>query len=312
MKKTAKILALVLSLIMVLSVSSAFFISANAAASPSLNVTQTGKSGNTVTVAVNLTDGSFNAMDFQFNTSEGVTCESISASGGYGNKTNGKVSMASIDGYSKGQVITATFKVPEEGSYSITGSASSCTVTTENGNKSVSPSISGSASGSNTKPTSTTTTTKKTTTTTTTKKVDPSKTSTTSKKVDPSKSTAKTSSRVTTTLKGKTTKVSTTSASIPTTELDNEALTSTDVSDEEVTLPDDVDVYGEDIANEDDNWYTGDEDSEKAGEDDEEKPEYNKKMIGAIGGSAAALVAAATAGIVIANKKKKDEDEYDY
>ena len=146
MKKTAKIIALVLSLIMVMSVASAYVFYADAASSPTLNITETGRTDDTVTVAVNLTSGSFNAMDFQFNTS-GVTCESISASGGYGNKANGKVSMASVDGYTGGNVITATFKLPEEGSYSISGSASSCTVTENGGNREVGASVSGGVSG---------------------------------------------------------------------------------------------------------------------------------------------------------------------
>ena len=314
MKKTAKIFALGLTLVMVIGIACACVINANAAAAPSLNVTETSKSGNKVTVAVNLTSGEFNSLDFKFNTSSGVTCDSISASGGYGNPANGKVSMASVNPYTGGSVITATFTVPEEGDYSITGSASSCSVTENGGNVEVTPNISGGAHGTNSKPTEKPTTKK---TDPTTKKTDPTKSTT--KKTDPTKSTAKTTTKATTTRKGQpstkptTTKKgqTTTSTTIPTTDLDKDALAK---EEENVTLPEDEDVFGDDVIDaEGEDMYSDydySDDETEAEDGEEKKPVDNKKAIALIGGSAAVLIGGAVTGIVLANKKKKDEDNF--
>lgn len=149
MRKLKKLLALVLSLIVIGGTMAASF-AASAAENPVLELVKTGEDGNVVTVAVNVVSGKFNAMDFTFNLSAGVKCESI-LSQGKGiitvNTANCKISMGSVDGYSKGTVITASFIVPENDTYAISGSVTSCTVAEKGRNVDVLAVVTGSVTG---------------------------------------------------------------------------------------------------------------------------------------------------------------------
>ncbi len=136
MKNLKKILAAVLCLIMVMGTCSVFAINASAVSGPSFSLEETAKDGSKVTMELKLKKGGFNALDFQFVMSSGVTCESIKineALTGSKNTANGKVSLV----YStspiapfeeKATVVTAVFNVPASGSYSITGKVENCAV----------------------------------------------------------------------------------------------------------------------------------------------------------------------------------------
>ncbi len=317
MKKSAKILAFVLSLIMVLSVASAFAINASAETSPSLNVKETSREGNKVTVAVDLTDGTFNALDFQFNTSDGVKCESINPSGnvmGVGNKENGSVSAITTSTLSPGTVITATFTVPEDKDYSITGSVSNCAVTTTNAsgeivNNSVKPNVSGGVEGkAGEKPTQAPTE-KSTDAPKPTEKTTAKTTKKTTAKT--TKKTAKTTTRKYTTTRryttARTNRIYTTS--LPRTTTDPNSTTSSLFDD-----PTTFEAITDDIFEEEDYpTYYEDEASEDGSdtEDAEEEEPINVKLIAAIAGGALVLVGGAVAAIIITNRKKNNESEFD-
>lgn len=138
MKKLSKVLALVMCLVMMMGISSSLFISASAAtAAPVFTLEEASKNGSTVTYELKLKSGGFNALDFNFVMSSGVTCTSIKyadgVNGGITNPKTGKTSFASTETYSKaGTVLTATFTVPS-GSYSITGDIENCAISGADG-----------------------------------------------------------------------------------------------------------------------------------------------------------------------------------
>ncbi len=114
-----------------------------------LEIVKTNQDNNYVTVQVNVVSGYFEAMDFQFIMSDGVTCDQISAYGGIGmvNNTNGKVSMVSVDGYTAGTVLSATFSVPSDDIFTITGQASCYIAADDNDTQSVNTIINGAVKG---------------------------------------------------------------------------------------------------------------------------------------------------------------------
>lgn len=312
MNRTSKIVAFILSLVMVLGLASAFTLSASAETAPSFNVKQVSQEDNKVTVAVDLTSGEFNAVDFQFNTSDGVKCESINVNGGVmgvTNTANGKVSAASTNTYSTpGTFITATFTVPEEGSYSITGSASGAaiTVTGEDGtleNKSVSASVSGKASG----------TTKKKEEETTTKKDSTTKKTTTTKKDSKTTKTTNKNSKTTKTTKKGDKSTTDKSSNVKTTEIDPDAIT--DMSEESTEDTSAEAAFGdEDIAYYDDEDTSSKKSKDNNKDDDDEEDDglaIDPMLIAIIAGAAVLLIGGAIAAIVITNKNKNDDDYYD-
>ena len=183
MKKGAKIISVVLSVAMVLSLVWAFTVNSLAADAPVFAVKEVSKKYNTVTVEVNLLSGSFNALDLNFRYSRGVKLKTIEQGSAF--KTSGAMAMlnpnantsadqshasiVAIDGYNqKGQMLVATFQVPFASDYSISVYATDCRITVGNDNVEVKPTVKESVSYKYEKPT--TSTTKSTTTTTTTTK----------------------------------------------------------------------------------------------------------------------------------------------
>ena len=137
MKKLSKVLALVMCLVMMMGVCSSLFINAYAASAPAFSLEETSKNGNTVTYELKLKNGGFNALDFNFVMSKGVTCTSIKyadgVNGGIANPKTGKTSFASTETYSKaGTIITATFTVPSD-SYTISGDIENCAISGADG-----------------------------------------------------------------------------------------------------------------------------------------------------------------------------------
>ncbi len=156
MKKGAKIISVVLSVAMVLSLVWAFAVNSLAADAPVFAVKEVSKKYNTVTVEVNLLSGSFNALDLNFRYSRGVKLKTIEQ--GSALKTSGAMamlnpnantsadqshaSMIAIDGYNqKGQMLVATFQVPFASDYSISVYATDCRITVGNDNVEVKPTV---------------------------------------------------------------------------------------------------------------------------------------------------------------------------
>ena len=156
MKKGAKIISIVLSVAMVLSLVWAFAVNSLAADAPVFAVKEVSKKYNTVTVEVNLLSGSFNALDLNFRYSRGVKLKTIEQ--GSALKTSGAMamlnpnantsadqshaSMIAIDGYNqKGQMLVATFQVPFASDYSISVYATDCRITVGNDNVEVKPTV---------------------------------------------------------------------------------------------------------------------------------------------------------------------------
>lgn len=184
MKKGAKIISIVLSVAMVLSLVWAFAVNSLAADAPVFAVKEVSKKYNTVTVEVNLLSGSFNALDLNFRYSRGVKLKTIEQGSAF--KTSGAMamlnpnantsadqshaSMVAIGGYNqKGQMLVATFQVPFASDYSISVYATDCRITVGNDNVEVKPTVKESVSYKYEKPTTSTTKSTTTTTTTTTK-----------------------------------------------------------------------------------------------------------------------------------------------
>lgn len=305
MNKTSKIISFILSIVMVLGVASAFTMCASAedATAPTLNVKQISQDGNQVTVGVDLASGGFNALDFQFNTSEGVTCNEITVNSGVfssSNPKNGQVAAISTNGYStSGNLITATFTVPEDKEYSISGTSTNCSVSTKDasGNitdTSVTPSISGAATG---KAVTTTKAAAKVSTKSTTKSTTKAATKATTNK-------AKTTNKATTTRRynnNNNNYNSIRTTSLPaTTSTTTEEITTEDVTEDIVVAEDIIPSY-----------YTETTTSTTVAEE-EDGNAIDTKVIAVIAGVAVLLVGGAVAAIVITNKKRRDEDaEFD-
>lgn len=286
MKKGAKIISVVLSVAMVLSLVWAFVVNSLAADAPVFAVKEVSKKYNTVTVEVNLLSGSFNALDLNFRYSRGVKLKTIEQ--GSALKTSGAMamlnpnantsadqshaSMIAIGGYNqKGQMLVATFQVPFASDYSISVYATDCRITVGNDNVEVKPTVKESVSYKYEKPTTSTT---KSTTTTTTKAPNQPKPN------NPANTTNKTNN-------GTTAQGDTTTSSEPTDEnldIDEYSSESTEYS----VLSSAVGANA------------------KAADKIQLKQSHNKKTIIIVVVAAAVLIAGAVVAIVLINKKKNN------
>lgn len=289
MKKGAKIISVVLSVAMVLSLVWAFAVNSLAADAPVFAVKEVSKKYNTVTVEVNLLSGSFNALDLNFRYSRGVKLKTIEQ--GSALKTSGAMamlnpnantsadqshaSMIAIDGYNqKGQMLVATFQVPFASDYSISVYATDCRITVGNDNVEVKPTVKESVSYKYEKPT--TSTTKSTTTTTTTTKAHNQP-----KPNNPANTTNKTNNGTT----------------IGTAE----TTTSSEPTDENL----DIDEYSSE-STEYSVLSSAVGANAKAADKIQLKQSHNKKTIIIVAAAAAVLIAGAVVAIVLINKKKNN------
>lgn len=307
MKKGAKIISVVLSVAMVLSLIWAFAVNSLAADAPVFAVKEVSKKYNTVTVEVNLLSGSFNALDLNFRYSRGVKLKTIEQGSAF--KTSGAMamlnpnantsadqshaSMVAIGGYNqKGQMLVATFQVPFASDYSISVYATDCRITVGNDNVEVKPTVKESVSYKYEKPT--TSTTKSTTTTT--------KPTTSAKPANPTKTTAKSNNTPGTTIR---TAVipggSVTVASGSGTTAQGDTTTSSEPTDENL----DIDEYSSESAE-----YSALSSAvganAKAADKIQLKQSHNKKTIIIVAAAAAVLIAGAVVAIVLINKKKNN------
>ncbi len=158
MKKTAKIISLAVSIAMVLSVVFTIAINVSAADTTAFEVVSE-KSEGKVVLTVNLKAGGFNAIDAQFEMSEGVTCESIKQGETWkafkseqedngqpavftGNAANGKFGAATAATFDKtGDFVVATFNVDDESEFTITFKVDSCKLTEGEAENEVVPTI---------------------------------------------------------------------------------------------------------------------------------------------------------------------------
>lgn len=308
MKKGAKIISVVLSVAMVLSLVWAFTVNSLAADAPVFAVKEVSKKYNTVTVEVNLLSGSFNALDLNFRYSRGVKLKTIEQ--GSALKTSGAMamlnpnantsadqshaSMIAIDGYNqKGQMLVATFQVPFASDYSISVYATDCRITVGNDNVEVKPTVKESISYKYEKPTTSTTKSTTTTTTTTTKAPNQPKPN------NPANTTNKTNNGTairTTVITG-----SVNVASGSGTTAQGDTTTSSEPTDENL----DIDEYSSDSteysALSSAVWANA-----KAADKIQLKQSHNKKTIIIVAAAAAVLIAGAVVAIVLINKKKNN------
>lgn len=308
MKKGAKIISVVLSVAMVLSLVWAFAVNSLAADAPVFAVKEVSKKYNTVTVEVNLLSGSFNALDLNFRYSRGVKLKTIEQ--GSALKTSGAMamlnpnantsadqshaSMIAIDGYNqKGQMLVATFQVPFASDYSISVYATDCRITVGNDNVEVKPTVKESISYKYEKPTTSTTKSTTTTTTTTTKAPNQPKPN------NPANTTNKTNNGTairTTVITG-----SVNVASGSGTTAQGDTTTSSEPTDENL----DIDEYSSDSteysALSSAVWANA-----KAADKIQLKQSHNKKTIIIVAAAAAVLIAGAVVAIVLINKKKNN------
>lgn len=324
MKKEAKIISVILSIAMILSLLSALAVHSFAVEAPVFSVKEVSKKYNTVTVEVNLVSGSFNALDLNFTTSKGVKIKTISEGSAVKNAADAlpminvgantaegysQVAIVSIQGYKvKGQLVVATFQVPYASDYSISIDVTDCRVTVGDDNVEVKPSVSSSVSFKYEKPTktepsnTTTKTTAKPTTKTTTKNNNTSKTNN-NPSVAPTKNSVPTAV-IPGNIVSKTAQNGASAGDTSST-LQNESTALSDLTDENL----DVDEYSSESA----------ENSEsssiamaypKAANKVQLKSSHNKKIIIIVAAAAAVLVAGAVVAIVIINKKKKDATNF--
>ena len=297
MKKGAKIISIVLSVAMVLSLVWAFA------------VKEVSKKYNTVTVEVNLLSGSFNALDLNFRYSRGVKLKTIEQ--GSALKTSGAMamlnpnantsadqshaSMIAIGGYNqKGQMLVATFQVPFASDYSISVYATDCRITVGNDNVEVKPTVKESVSYKYERPTTSTTKSTTTTTTTTTKAPNQPKPN------NPANTTNKTNNGTTirtAVIPGG----SVTVASGSGTTAQGDTTTSSEPTDENL----DIDEYSSESAE-----YSALSSAvganAKAADKIQLKQSHNKKTIIIVAAAAAVLIAGAVVAIVLINKKKNN------
>lgn len=309
MKKGAKIISIVLSVAMVLSLVWAFAVNSLAADAPVFAVKEVSKKYNTVTVEVNLLSGSFNALDLNFRYSRGVKLKTIEQ--GSALKTSGAMamlnpnantsadqshaSMIAIDGYNqKGQMLVATFQVPFASDYSISVYATDCRITVGNDNVEVKPTVKESVSYKYEKPTTSTTKSTTTKTTTTTKAPNQPKPN------NPANTTNKTNNGTTirtAVIPGG----SVTVASGSGTTAQGDTTTSSEPTDENL----DIDEYSSESAE-----YSALSSAvganAKAADKIQLKQSHNKKTIIIVAAAAAVLIAGAVVAIVLINKKKNN------
>lgn len=308
MKKGAKIISIVLSVAMVLSLVWAFAVNSLAADAPVFAVKEVSKKYNTVTVEVNLLSGSFNALDLNFRYSRGVKLKTIEQ--GSALKTSGAMamlnpnantsedqshaSMVATDGYNqKGQMLVATFQVPFASDYSISVYATDCRITVGNDNVEVKPTVKESVSYKYEKPT--TSTTKSTTTTTTTTKAHNQP-----KPDNPANTTNKTNNGTTV----RTAVIpggSVTVASGSGTTAQGDTTTSSEPTDENL----DIDEYSSE-STEYSVLSSAVGANAKAADKIQLKQSHNKKTIIIVAAAAAVLIAGAVVAIVLINKKKNN------
>ena len=308
MKKGAKIISVVLSVAMVLSLVWAFAVNSLAADAPVFAVKEVSKKYNTVTVEVNLLSGSFNALDLNFIYSRGVKLKTIEQ--GSALKTSGAMamlnpnantsadqshaSMIAIDGYNqKGQMLVATFQVPFASDYSISVYATDCRITVgkDNDNVEVKPTVKESVSYKYEKPTTSTT---KSTTTTTTKAPNQPKPN------NPTNTTNKTNNGTTirtAVIPGG----SVTVASGSGTTAQGDTTTSSEPTDENL----DIDEYSSE-STEYSALSSAVGANAKAADKIQLKQSHNKKTIIIVVAAAAVLIAGAVVAIVLINKKKNN------
>lgn len=305
MKKGAKIISVVLSVAMVLSLVWAFVVNSLAADAPVFAVKEVSKKYNTVTVEVNLLSGSFNALDLNFRYSRGVKLKTIEQ--GSALKTSGAMamlnpnantsadqshaSMIAIGGYNqKGQMLVATFQVPFASDYSISVYATDCRITVGNDNVEVKPTVKESVSYKYEKPTTSTT---KSTTTTTTKAPNQPKPN------NPANTTNKTNNGTTirtAVIPGGSVTVA--SGSGTTAQGDT---TSSEPTDENL----DIDEYSSE-STEYSALSSAVGANAKAADKIQLKQSHNKKTIIIVAAAAAVLIAGAVVAIVLINKKKNN------
>ncbi len=308
MKKGAKIISVVLSVAMVLSLVWAFAVNSLAADAPVFAVKEVSKKYNTVTVEVNLLSGSFNALDLNFRYSRGVKLKTIEQ--GSALKTSGAMamlnpnantsadqshaSMIAIGGYNqKGQMLVATFQVPFASDYSISVYATDCRITVGNDNVEVKPTVKESVSYKYEKPTTSTTKSTTTTTTTTTKAPNQPKPN------NPANTTNKTNNGTairTTVITG-----SVNVASGSGTTAQGDTTTSSEPTDENL----DIDEYSSE-STEYSALSSAVGANAKAADKIQLKQSHNKKTIIIVAAAAAVLIAGAVVAIVLINKKKNN------
>ena len=308
MKKGAKIISVVLSVAMVLSLVWAFAVNSLAADAPVFAVKEVSKKYNTVTVEVNLLSGSFNALDLNFRYSRGVKLKTIEQ--GSALKTSGAMamlnpnantsadqshaSMIAIDGYNqKGQMLVATFQVPFASDYSISVYATDCRITVGNDNVEVKPTVKESVSYKYEKPTTSTTKSTTTKTTTTTKAPNQPKPN------NPANTTNKTNNGTairTTVITGS---VNVASGSGTTAQGDTTTLS--EPTDENL----DIDEYSSG-STEYSALSSAVGANAKAADKIQLKQSHNKKTIIIVAAAAAVLIAGAVVAIVLINKKKNN------
>ncbi|MBQ8227716.1 MAG: hypothetical protein IJZ88_01750 [Clostridia bacterium] len=316
MTKSAKIISLLLSVVMLLSVVSAMAISSFAADAPTISVVEKSRDGEKIILNVVVSEGYVNAVDIKF-TMSGVKCESVKdlTGAGMGNaNASGNSSHYSVASTQPldGDLAQVVIKVTNEEKYSFSLNIDECMVTKDieydeygnitsiGENVNVKPNISGTIKYE--KPTTTTTTTtKKTTTTTTTKKADTSSTTTTKKTT--TTTTTKRGDVANTTTTTTTTRVN---SLIPTNTLPDDSslfgdiTTSSDV-DTSSSTDLDFDSYGDYDYN-----YVPDE-TEAADAEQEEilDDSDNSKTLIIAAAVIVALIAAAVVAFILINKKKK-------
>ncbi|MBQ8784163.1 MAG: hypothetical protein IJZ57_10395 [Clostridia bacterium] len=304
MTKSAKIISLLLTVIMVFSVAGAMVISSFAVDAPALALKKVSENDKELVVSIELTKGSFNSMDIVFNMN-GVKCKYVDKDhtgieAGNATLTSGAIltsnptaaggkshiSMIAINGMKTGTIATVTLEKDKSGgSFSIT--VTDCTVTDEEyNNVSVNPTISNNSIAAAGVKTTTTTTTKKTTTTTTTTK----KTTTTTKKT-------------TTTTKGTTT----TTKAIPTATLPTDTTSVSEITSSSVIDEQSTDLGYDDYSSDYD-YYTPDESETQAVDSDELlDDEKDPKTLIIIGAVVLVLIAGAVVAFIFINKKKNAE-----
>lgn len=312
MKNSAKIISIVLSVAMVLSIACAFAVNSFAVSAPVFSVKEISKKYNTVTVEVNLVSGSFNSLDLNFSYSKNVKIKTIE----YGSalKTanamvslnpnantsadHSHVSMVATSGYNQtGQMIVATFQVPYMSDYTISIHVTDCRVTVGNNNVEVKPTVSSSVSYKYEKPTSSTTstTTKKTTTDTTTKN---NQTKPTAK---PNNSTTKPNTTIrTAVIPGAVTVTSGASGNSSTAV--NGSTTISEPTDENL----DIDEYSSESAENTELSSSKAAFKAAAAEKVQLKQSHNTKTIIIVAAAAVVFIAGAVVAIVLINKKKND------
>ena len=197
MKKTAKIISLAITLVMILSIVVTLAINAGAASAPSFGLVTQKVDDNTISVTVNLESGGFNAFNGGFNTSDGVKCTSIKQGNTWknfkdaeedsnkpvafvSNPANGKVGCSNVSVFeNKGDFIVATFDVDPSKDYSISFDTEVCKVEDSDVSsavKSVKYEYKPGSAAYPTEPTNPTNPTKPTNPTNTEKSTDPTKT----------------------------------------------------------------------------------------------------------------------------------------